>query len=154
MNAERFVQAARALIGSPFMHQGRLAGIALDCIGVPMVAGRSVGLLEPDFEFSAYAREPSNGLLPLEMAKKLLVVCSSLAALPHKLPVSLGHIKHGDILLFRFLTEGQHVGVYNAQGSTIIHAYQPIGRCVEHGLDGKWQRRLAAVFRFPQLWPS
>ena len=43
MRAE-FIAAARSYLRTPYGHQGRMPGVLLDCVGVPICAARQVGL--------------------------------------------------------------------------------------------------------------
>lgn len=62
-NAADVVTAARALIGTPFHHQGRLPGVGIDCAGVPIVVGRMLGLVAPDFDVAGYPPVPDGSSL-------------------------------------------------------------------------------------------
>ena len=48
--------AARTWLGTPWRHQGRLKGVAVDCGGLILGVGRELGLL--DFDTRAYGRIP------------------------------------------------------------------------------------------------
>lgn len=52
------VAAARALLGTPFHHQGREPGVGLDCAGVPIVVARALGLVPPGFDVEPYPATP------------------------------------------------------------------------------------------------
>ena len=39
----RVVDEARKLLGTPWHHQGRVAGMGLDCVGVVIIAGKRAG---------------------------------------------------------------------------------------------------------------
>lgn len=54
------VDAARSFEGTPFVHQGRLPGVGLDCGGVVICAYREAGLHIVD---SVYQRVPRRGQL-------------------------------------------------------------------------------------------
>lgn len=43
-----FLAEVRSLVGTPYAHRGRLPGVALDCIGVPIVALRRCGVDVPE----------------------------------------------------------------------------------------------------------
>jgi cell wall-associated NlpC family hydrolase len=58
MSPAEVVQAARALLGTPFHHQGRVPGVGLDCAGVPIVVARTLGLIAADFDVDAYPAIP------------------------------------------------------------------------------------------------
>jgi len=59
--AADIIAAARACLETPFVHQGRLPGQALDCAGLIIQVAKTLGLEHVDH--SGYARLPGNGLL-------------------------------------------------------------------------------------------
>lgn len=130
---DRVIALARQTLGTPFRHQGRVCGLALDCAGV--AAHVASGLQMPFNEWPGYATVPHDGLLEAVMAKQ-----PCLTAVADKQP--------GDLLLMRFINEPQHVAIYT--GETIIHSYESIGRVVEHRLDSAWEQRITHIFRFKE----
>lgn len=49
---------------TPYLHQGRLPGVALDCIGPLICAAKAHDLVEPGFDISDYPRNPDGSLQP------------------------------------------------------------------------------------------
>lgn len=131
MTPHDIILAARECLDTPFRHQGRLPGFALDCAGVAVHVARRVGC-EPD-EPAAYGRLPHGGLLEHWLHRQPFLVRADAP-------------QAGDLLLMRFAAEPQHLAIH--AGATIVHAYQAIGRTVEHDLDAKWRRRIVRVYRF------
>lgn len=131
LTAETIIAHARETIGTPFAHQGRLCGIALDCAGVAAYVAKCLGV---EFnEWPGYGRIPHQGLLESVMdAQPCLDRVYSQQS--------------GDILLMKFTGEPQHVAIY--AGETIIHAYETIGKVVEHRLDAVWLSRIVRIYRF------
>lgn len=131
MTPAAIIAAARECIGTPFAHQGRILNRALDCAGVAVHAARRVGLevAEP----AAYSRLPNAAMLEWWLDQQPFLE-------------RVTDMQPADLLLMRFTGEPQHLAVYT--GDTIVHAYQSIGRVVEHGLDAKWRRRIVRVYRF------
>lgn len=131
MKSSAIIESARECIGTPFQHQGRIVGLALDCAGVAVHVFNGVGCAvdEPD----AYSRMPNNSMLEYWADRQ-----------PFLTRVSTPQA--GDILLMRFTGEPQHVAVFT--GENIIHAYESIGRVVENLLDDKWRKRIVRVYRF------
>lgn len=131
MTPAAIIAAARECVGTPFAHQGRILNRALDCAGVAVHAARSVGLdvAEP----AAYSRLPNAAMLEWWLEQQTFLE-------------RVSDMQPADLLLMRFTGEPQHLAVYT--GDTIVHAYQAIGRVVEHGLDAKWRRRIVRVYRF------
>lgn len=136
MTADDVIAAARALLGTPFVHQGRFPGRALDCAGVIVATATALGIAHDDM--TDYSRLPTGGLL-----RQVLDSQPGLVAVP------LANIASGDILLMRFKREPQHLGIYT--GSSLIHAWQIVGQVVEHAFDETWRRRLVAAYRFREV---
>lgn len=130
--SQRVVDAARACLGTPFYHQGRVAGIGLDCIGLVIHAIKQAGI---DVEDQCdYGRQPEG--------EKLLG-----ALLQHGFN-EVDDILPGDVLLFRFAGAPQHVGLA-VSSLAMVHSYAPIGRVVETGLGETWLRRVVGIYRHP-----
>lgn len=129
---EQVVTAARSCLGTPFVHQGRHVGVALDCAGVVVHVMRSLGL--PYNDEHGYPRHPYKGMME-----------RSLDAQPHIVLVSRNAMQSGDVLLMRFRREPQHLAILAEQ--TIIHAYSGTGRVVEQTLVPLWRRRITHVYR-------
>lgn len=130
---QRIVAAARACMGTPFRHQGRLPGVGLDCAGLCIVALRAAGVEMRDVK--AYGRVPNEGRLQ-----------QAIDAQPGLRRIALADAGAGDVVLIRFGTEPSHVGLLSAQGC-IIHAYERIGRVVEHRIDATLQLQIVAAWR-------
>ncbi|MDE2030329.1 MAG: C40 family peptidase, partial [Alphaproteobacteria bacterium] len=112
-------------------HQGRAPGIGLDCIGLIVVAARASGMTINDR--TDYARRPDG--------KSLVAALHDHGAHP------VSDICAGDILLFRYDGQPQHVAL--ATGArTMIHAFAPAGKVVETEIGPYWQRRLTGIYRF------
>lgn len=131
---ERVIAAARGCIGTPFHHQGRVPLVGLDCIGLVIVALRAAGLEVQDR--TDYGRLPAPDALRHALAAHGAVPTDALAA--------------GDVLLFAIIGLPSHVALCSEAGR-MIHAYAPMGRVVETQLDSGWRRRLAGLYRFPDL---
>lgn len=134
MTPDDIITAARECVGTPFRHQGRIIGLALDCAGLIVYIAAKFGLksIEPD----GYGRSPCNGMLE-----------ASADLQPYLMRVS--DMQAADVLMMRFTGEPQHVAIYT--GDTIIHAYESIGKVVEHRMDDKWLRRVVRVYRFKDV---
>jgi cell wall-associated NlpC family hydrolase len=130
---EEAIAAARACIDTPFRHQGRIAGRALDCggLGVHVLQSLELPVVDP----TAYSRLPSQG--------QLLAILQSQPALRQ---VPREQAEPGDILLVRIGREPSHIAVQTGEYS-IVHAYQPVGRVIEHGMDQTWRDSIVAAFQ-------
>jgi cell wall-associated NlpC family hydrolase len=129
MTRAEFIAAARSYIGTPFHHQGRLPGVGLDCAGVIVCAAAACGYSVQDVQ--GYGRIPSGGLLEQ-------------AVLDHCDIIPFESLQTGDIVLFAFRSEPQHLAVYD--NGMLIHAYQDVGKVVENGLDATWRGRLRGCY--------
>lgn len=130
---ELVLAAARATLGTPYVHQGRINGMALDCIGVAQFIAASLKL--PHFDQRAYPMAPYQGLL-----EAVLDAQPCLRRVYDRKP--------GDLLLMRFTDDPQHIAVFTGDG--IIHCYRNSGRVVEHVLDAAWEARIVRMYRFIQ----
>ncbi len=128
---EKMIQAAREALDTPFHHQGRVAGVGLDCIGL-IVHAACVAELPVD-DCIDYGRNPDGTRL-------------AAALLAHGFE-EVTAMQGGDVLLFRFNRLPQHVALATSENS-MIHAYAPLGRVVESGIGESWQRRLVGIYRY------
>lgn len=134
------VAAARAWIGTPFAHQAALRGIACDCIGLVSGVAAELGLPEAA-RFRSDARFFGYGRLP--QPARLLAACREYLD-----AAMLPDMRLGDVLLMTMLREPMHFGfVSQLRPLRVLHAYQPVGRVVEHCVDAKWKRRVLALYR-------
>ena len=140
MTRDDIISAARSEIGTPFRHQGRLSGKALDCAGLIIMVAKAIGAEYIDF--TGYSRHPSDGLLE-----------SALDAQSCLDRVALADMQAGDVLLMRFNTDPQHLAIfaghsaiYQAEG--IIHAWLQARKVCEHVLTDEWRSRIVRVYRF------
>ncbi len=141
VKAQDVIDEARTWIGTPFMHQGRMKGKGVDCVGLLIGVAHALGL--SDFDFRAYGRIP----VPEQM-KRLLEM--------NLIQVDLSQIRCADVLWLK-LGQPRHIALFTEKG-TIIHVNERIGkstprglagRCVEHILDQVWRQRIVAVYRIP-----
>lgn len=128
----KIVAAARACLGTPFRHQGRLVGVGMDCAGVLIHVLNTLGL--PHDDEKGYPRHPYAGMLETILNRQ-----------PSLTEISRSAARHGDVLLMRFRREPQHIAIH--AGATMIHSYSGIGRVIEHTLDDLWKRRITAAYR-------
>lgn len=133
MTAEDVIAAARSALDTPFRHQGRVAGVGLDCAGEFVHACRELAL--PVIDEQGYGRNPYKGLLEQCIERQ-----------PFLYRVPKEQMQAGDVLLMRFDGEPQHIAIH--AGETMIHAYEKSGRVVEHRLADVWRARVVRVYRF------
>jgi len=132
MTTEAIIAAARACLGTPFKHLGRVPGKALDCAGLAKASAEGAGY--PVVDMDSYGRTPANGLLEekLDAQPCLKRVYRSPQA--------------GDLLLMRFKGDPQHLAI--CAGETIIHAWQTVGKVSEHRFTDEWKSRVVRVYEF------
>jgi hypothetical protein len=103
--------AARSLIGTRYHAYGRKAGVGVDCVGLPIVAGWISGALPLDFDVRGYSMQPDGTLL------------SRCDEVMERVPQSA--MQEGDVIVVRWGKEPHHFGVLGLdrwERLTIIHA--------------------------------
>lgn len=121
-------------MGTPFRHQGRLPGKALDCAGLGIVCALAIGIEIKDFK--GYPRAPFDGMLKKMFDQQ-----------PHLVEVPRTELQAGDVLLMRIATAPQHVGIY-CGNDLMIHAFEQVGKVVKQRIDNVWRNKITAVYRF------
>lgn len=117
------VAEARRWLGTPWQHQQRLRGQAVDCVGLVIGVARSVGLVPPDWDVTGYGRTPDGTLLQL---------CDQ-----HLQRIDRAALQPGDVVAVAMDVDPQHLGIvadYRHGGLSVIHAASHHGRVVEHRL--------------------
>jgi len=130
IEAKQVVDEARRWVGVPFRHIGRDAS-GIDCVGLPIVVCRALSLLPPEFDSGVYGRLPTG-----QLADRLGEHC---VELPRAVP--------GSIIVIRWLVNAAHVGI--CTGPNMIHAYEALGKVIEHGYRGRWVRITHSVWGLP-----
>lgn len=106
------VAAARSLLGTPYVPQARIAGVGIDCVGLPILVSRMLGLKGPDFDVKGYLMTPDGSLLP-ECDKHM-----------DRIPERC--MSPGDMVVCRWGGEPHHVGIVgnwrHGETLSIIHA--------------------------------
>lgn len=154
-NKQDIVAEARKWLGTNFHHQGRIKKCSTnkggcDCIGLvigiirdlelPSTFKRKNGETIPlyDFDYTNYSAQPSG-------AKMLELIGQ------HFTPIDISDAVPGDLMVFRFGSNPQHVGVvgdYVHGGLSIIHTYASANKVVEHHLSKNWLGRAVAAYSF------
>lgn len=137
------VAAARAWIGTPYVHQASTRGAGSDCLGLIRGVWRDIVGPEP-LSLPAYTPDWSEPQRDEHLWTQALV---HLRGLPK------GPLLPGQIVLFcmRDGSVAKHLGII-AQGAdapSFIHAYSGHG-VVESPLSRPWARRIVAQFDFPE----
>ena len=136
------VEAARAWIGTPYVHQASVKGAGTDCLGLVRGIWREFHGTEPE-TLPAYTPdwgEVGQVEILLGGAGRLL------RPAPDEEP--------GDVLVFRMRAGAiaKHMGILAQTGkqASFVHAYDRHG-VVESPLSAPWRARIAGRFRFPPL---
>lgn len=134
VSRQYIVDFARSFKGTPYKHQGRSVN-GIDCVGILVLLGNELDVYHESER--RYSRNPKSFGIKQEMEKILVKIDKK-------------DIKYGDILLFRMITDPQHVGVvteYSEQSFGIVHCYQSVGKVVEHRLNDKWIDRIVQAYK-------
>jgi cell wall-associated NlpC family hydrolase len=130
----QFVAEARTWVGTPYRHQGRLKGIACDCVGLVLCTAKALGLT--DIEYLNYDKRPDG---------TLRTHCET-----NMEPIPRAKLGDGDVLLFHWSRNPMHLAIVtDAAAGVIVHAYLPNRRVVEHRTDEKWWTQVAACYHVP-----
>lgn len=129
-----FIQKARELIDTPYQHQGRLPGVAIDCLGVIILAAKNAGLLSNDWQDITDYKPNTHNLLDriLEYGNRIdspkIGAIACFANTPSKLI-------------------SRHLGIIAEKHNrmTVIHASAKAGRCIEQPLDDLYQILVCCV---------
>lgn len=145
----KIVKQARTWLGTKYHHQGRLkksvnCSGGVDCIG--LVIGVADELAICDYQGNPLSRYDRNNYSMQPEGEKLAL---SIGA--HLYPVEPAKMKVGDVLLFKFWKEPQHVGIlskYPTGGFSLIHCNSTSDSVVEQPLSDTWRRMVTHVYRF------
>lgn len=131
--------AARAFLGTPYVHRASLAGAGCDCVGLARGVWRAV--VGPEPAVPAY---PEGG--PGDRQALVRGLARHMIALPAP--------EVGVLVVLRMSDRAgpMHCGVITGRGS-LIHALPRAG-VVEAPWGPAFARRLAAVFAFPAATPG
>ncbi len=137
---------ARRWLGTPYAHQGRRRGQAVDCVGLVFGTLRAAGIGSDAFWRRQHRRWGTYREIPdgatLYQGFSLFV--------PEYPPAKA---RPGDCLLITFAGAPRHTAIYTER-DTIIHAYKEVGRCVEQTWTGTWRRDTTSAFRLPEIDPQ
>lgn len=129
-----FVEEARSFIGTPYLHQGRVKGEGVDCVGVLIGSAKASGFLPDAYDPGAYDLLNDGALLLNELGV-------------YADQIEYGDAAEGDVIVFR-TPDPQHAGVMTVRGDEryVIHALSRKG-VVEHRIDERWAKRVESVWR-------
>jgi hypothetical protein len=137
------ITTARHWIGTPFRHQGRKKGIGCDCLGLLVGVASELNLQDKNgnplmlWDRQQYGHFPDSVVMQQILAASLILQESTM---PHR----------GMIGLFCIDGRAQHLGIFGdygeAEGLSLIHAYAPARKVIEHRLSEEWQQKIVAVY--------
>jgi cell wall-associated NlpC family hydrolase len=61
--------------------------------------------------------------------------------------IAVSQAMPGDVYHMNIGGRPQHVAMMTEKG-TVIHAYANAGKCVEHILDSKWEKRILSAYKY------
>lgn len=143
------VTQARTWLGTKYHHQGRLKKSSnhtggVDCIG--LVIGIINELNICDSRGFCLSKYDSNNYSMSPQTTKLAEVLGY-----HLELVATPEIKPGDVLLFKFWKDPQHVGIvsnYPTGDLGLIHCNSSSGSVIEQPLSDSWKRMITHAYRF------
>lgn len=152
MSPDKLILQARTWLGTKYQHQGRLKKSSqgkggADCIGLIIGIINELqledenGVLLSTYDETNYTYNPDGHRLQHAIDNLLI-------------PVPDQERQYGDILLFKFHTLPQHIGIlspYNNNTEGIIHCTSTAGCVVEQPLSPAWEHMITAIYRFPNL---
>jgi NlpC/P60 family putative phage cell wall peptidase len=140
IDANAIVAAARGWIGTPYLHQASLKGVACDCLGLLRGVWRELEGAEPQI-IPAYSPDWAE-------ATGQETLYAGIARHAHEIPPA--EIAPGDIALFRMMSRApaKHCGIVAEKGGrvTLIHARQN-KRVSEEVFSVFWKKKLSYAFR-------
>lgn len=132
----RLVAAARSCVGTPFLHQGRVRGIGLDCAGLVLYAAADAGLPYRDYPGLNYPRWPTMG----DRLRRFVA--------EQTVEVPVERARDGTVLLLWCYrpTLPQHLALVTGPDS-IVHSWYDARAVVETTLAG-WRDRIVGAYDF------
>lgn len=141
MTRDDIISAALEQIDTPFRHQGRVPGIALDCAGLYVCICQRLGI--PHQDATGYPSTPFDG-----------EIIRQLNAQPSLVPILRGSAEKGDVLVMRMSRQPQHIaihaGLYRGH-PYVVHASSDFGGVRLHRMDSAWFGRVTHAYRFTEV---
>ncbi len=147
---EHIVAQARTWLGTKYHHQGRLKKSrngpgGVDCVGLVVGVVHELGIHDGNGNVLSLYDETNYSFYP-EGERLVRSIEKHLRKVPYE------EMQIGDVLLFKFHRDPQHIGLltdYPTGGIGVIHCNSSAGKVVEHPLSKTWLRLLVDVYRFP-----
>jgi cell wall-associated NlpC family hydrolase len=132
------VAEAYTWLTTPWVHQHRTKGVAVDCAGLVIGVARELGLVAPDFDFQGYGRQPDG---------TLLAVCDKFMT-----RIPRDQMGPGDVLVGAVENDPQHMGIlvsYRHGGLALVHASSTARKVVETRVMFARNFVFRAAYRLP-----
>lgn len=146
LKSDEIVAEARTWVGTRYHHQAMKKRVGVDCVGLIVGVGKALGFFGADFEekfreFDGYSHVPN----PAKMRRGLELFLEPAGIEKTEVPGPgvIGWLEWRDDL-------PMHLCIFAAFDIrlTMIHAYKPIGFCVEHTVDEAWKGRINSFWKF------
>lgn len=138
MIGDEVIRIALEAVDTPFQHQGRIAGLGLDCAGLYVHVCQCLSI--PHLDATGYPRSPFGGELERQ-----------LDAQPCLKRIPLEQARKGDVLVMRVSRAPQHIAFHAGEhcGQTyVVHASEEHEKVCVHRLDSRWFGRVVLAYRF------
>lgn len=136
------VEAARALVNTPYGHQGRVPGLhgRVDCIGVPVLVAWAAGAKPRAWNVTGYRPIPDGHTMLRRLRSEM------------GREVAYADMRPGDLAVIDWGQFPHHVAIigdYHLGGLSMIHADNIHRKVVEHRLVIDAPARFVTAFEFP-----
>ncbi len=138
---QRYADAARRWIGTPFFPGGRVRGAGCDCVGLLIGAAQEIGELQ-NYQPPPYPIQPA-GLREAMLIPELERLGFRRIAEDARGP--------GDVVCFRIGKLPHHAGIL-VGADLFVHAIRWHGVILGDLRDSSWHKRLTGIWRAP--WDS
>lgn len=125
------IAEAETWVGTPWAHQGRIKGVAVDCVGLLMGVGKALGL--PYKDVQGYPPRPG---------AELRAMCDEQMD-----PVGRMNRKPGDALLLAWHRNPIHLAIL-LDDDYVIHSNGIVGKVVKHPMDDSWRKAIVQAYHF------
>lgn len=140
--AQDIVTEARSWRNTPFLHQGRLKGLGVDCAGFVAMVAQNVGLTEVEIPHDYKPREDGTAMMAM-LSQHLDFIPTSEARPGDVLALCDEMLREPDIPRhLAFVTEVRETT------TIIVHASKHGVR--EHRIDSAWRRRIHSAWRIKE----
>jgi len=148
MEASTIINQARTWLDTPYVHQGRVKGVGVDCIGLVNGIALELDLYEnTSWDYTRF-RELSKIHKAYRRVPQGTALYQCLKSYAPEYPPN--QMQPSDILLVSFKGKPRHTAILTDRG-TVIHAYAEANRCVENSIDF-WRSSIVGTFRFREVF--